>query len=470
MAGRGLVSLDFRTDPLPGVARRLPIRGISVTILGADSSEASALLVFAALPKFLTHEGISMRLRNILAVLWALVFCGLAVPVFGQTLTTLYSFGGGADGAYAVAGVKFDAKGNLYGITNSGGNDECNSSLSTGCGTVFELTPNADGSWSESVLHVFSESSDGGNPGAAVAMDAAGNLYGSTQYYGVHSNGSVWELTQSSGSWKENILHSFNGTRDGYWCFGLGFDARGRLLGTTYGGGANNDGVVFHLAPLANGTWGETILHNFAGGNSDGNAPSDALTVDAPGNLFGTTYEGGPHLTGTVFEMQHSSTGWSEQPIYIFQGLPFGSGHDGTNPTAGVIFDAAGNLYGTTSYGGSKGVGTVYKLSPNGAGGWTETVLYAFTDGADGGHPNGLIFDAAGNLYGVTSGHDTLGSVFKLSPSAGKWVFTTLYDFQGNTDGALPSGSLAMDASGNLYGTTMYGGANGLGVVFEITQ
>lgn len=410
-----------------------------------------------------------MRISNIVGFVLTLTSFLLPVSAFGARQKTLYSFAGGTDGSYPVAGVVLDSSGNLYGVTNSGGNQECVSSLSTGCGTVFELTPGKNGTWAESVLRVFSQSADGGNPAAPVILDPNGNLYGTTQYYGPFSNGVLWQLAASSGgTWKENILHMFHGGRDGFWCFGLTFDSHGHLVGTTYAGGPDDDGLVFRLELRGHGKWKDIVLHDFTGGH-DGSSPSDAVTFGADGKIYGTTYEGGPHLTGTVFEMQHSA-GWTEKPIYTFQGLPFGKNTDGTNPTSGVIFDRAGNLYGTTDYGGSAGVGTVYELVPDGKGNWAESVLYTFTDGKDGGHPNGLIMDSAGNLYGSTGGHNTFGSVFKLSPgSGGKWKFTVLYDFKGGKDGANPSGALVLDAHGNLYGTTTFGGSNNLGAVFEIT-
>lgn len=412
-----------------------------------------------------------MRFRNFLTALLTLPFLLLPVRMLGATAKTLYSFAGGTDGAYPVSNLAFDSSGNLYGTTNSGGNNECDSSLSTGCGTVFRLTPHADGRWSESVIHVFSQGTDGGNPSAGAIMNAAGNLYGVTQYYGPFGNGVLWQLESSSGGkWKENILHRFTGGRDGFWCFGLSFDSGGRLFGTTYAGGTNDDGLVFHLSPDSKGKWSDHILYDFAGGDNDGNSPSDAVTFGAHGKLYGTTYEGGPHLTGTVFEMQHTAGGWTEKPIYIFHGLPFGKSNDGTNPTAGVVFDQAGNLYGTTDYGGEEAVGTVYQLKPDGMGGWKETLLHTFTDGTDGGHPGNLIIDSTGNLYGITSGHNTFGSVYKMSPGAGgKWTFTVLYDFKGGVDGGNPSGPLVMDSRGNLYGVATFEGANGFGVVYEIT-
>ena len=409
-----------------------------------------------------------MRFTNLFAV--GLVVL-LTVGAFGADHKILYNFAGGSDGAFPNAPLIFDASGNLYGVTNSGGNDGCDSSLSTGCGTIFALMPKGKDSWSEKVLYVFNEASDGGNAGIGAIMDAAGNLYGTTQYYGPFANGVLWQLKPSSGGkWSEHILHPFHGGRDGFWCFGLSFDSHGRLFGTTYAGGTNNDGLVFQLEPKADGKWHDIILYDFAGGAKDGNAPADAVTFGAHGGIYGTTYEGGPHLTGTVFEMTHTSTGWNEKPIYIFKGLPFGKNSDGTNPSTGVIFDRAGNLYGTTNYGGVYGVGTIYKLHPNGKGGWAETLLYTFTDGKDGAYPSDLIFDPSGNLYGVTGGRSTYGSVFKLSPSSGgKWKLTVLYDFKGGADGVGPSGALVRDAAGDFYGATSFGGKNGLGTVFEIT-
>jgi uncharacterized repeat protein (TIGR03803 family) len=407
-----------------------------------------------------------------------IVFFLLTLPIllspansFAGSEKTLHSFAGGSDGAVPVGALLLDAHGNLFGVTNSGGNSECNSVLSAGCGTVFALTPRGDGSYGEKVIHVFSQTTDGGQPLASPVRDVAGDIFGSTQYYGPFGEGVVWDLTpKSGGGWMEEIPHTFNNVNGGFYCIGLTLDAHGNLYGTTFGGGPSNDGVVFHLTQ-AGEKWNDSLLYNFAGGNDDGNAASAAVTIDAHGNLYGTTYEGGPHLAGTVFEMQRgASGGWTEQPIYLFTGLGFTGGADGVNPTAGVIFDKVGNLYGTTSYGGSKNVGAVYQLKPDGSGGWKESVIYTFLDGTDGGHPGGLIIDAAGNLYGTTSGHNTFGSVYKLSPGAdGKWTFTVLYDFLNGADGGSPSGSLVRDPAGDLFGTAEFGGSAGLGVVYEIT-
>jgi len=404
-----------------------------------------------------------------LAIL-ALMFAGMAAAgshAPGKTERVLYSFQGGNDGAAPYAGLVLDASGNLYGTTTEGGNQECSGFGVAGCGIVFELMPGSGGSWTESVIHVFDEQTDGGNPYDVPVFDTIGNLFGTTLYYGAFGSGTAWELSPASGnSWSENILHSFHGTSDGFSSYGLNFDSRGHLYGTTYAGGANNDGLVFQLVPRANGQWADHLLYDFASG-SDGNAPSGSLAFDPKGNIYGTTYVGGPHLAGTVFEISKSNGTAREQILYTFQGLGFGSGPDGTNPTAGMVFDSAGNLYGTTSYGGESGVGTVFELSPDGNGTWTESVIYTFTDGLDGGHPGGLLIDQAGKLYGATSGHNTLGSVYKLVRSGGQWIFTVLHDFAG-PDGASPQGSLVMDQAGNLYGTTAFGGENDNGVVFEV--
>jgi uncharacterized repeat protein (TIGR03803 family) len=363
-----------------------------------------------------------MRLRRHYRILPALaVFCFLSIlteNALAATETVLHSFTGGTDGAYPV-GIFFDASGHIFGVTNSGGNNECNSELSGGCGVVFDMTLDG-GSWSESVIHAFDQSTDGGNPVALLTIDANGKLYGCTEYYGEHGSGSVFQLTPSGGTWSDSILDSFPTVSSGFDCAGLVFDPAGRLFGVAFAGGTNNEGLVFQLKPKIGGMWKEADLYNFIGGNNDGDSPSAPPVFCPPSKsrdiLYGTTYEGGPHLGGTVYEMQKIKGKWTETPIYFFQGLPFGKSSDGTNPTSSVVFDQAGNLYGTTDYGGAAGVGTVYELSPNGKGGWTESVLYEFKDGADGGHPSALILDDAGNLYGVTSGHKTYGSVYELSP------------------------------------------------------
>ena len=276
----------------------------------------------------------------------------------------------------------------------------------------------------------------------------------------------------SEGKWTNKTLHSFTCDNDGFSSYGVAFDRAGHLYGTAYAGGVYNDGVVFSLTPQTVFNWFEIVLHAFSGG-SDGTSPSGNLIFDADGSIYGTTYEGGPHLTGTVFKLTRGGgANWTEKILYTFTGEAFGGGTDGANPVAGVVMDAAGNLYGTTDYGGPASVGAVFKLAPNGDGTYTESVLYTFKDGQDGGHPyGGVILDSSGNLYGTTQGHNSsFGTVYKLTPSAqGTWTETILYRFQGGSDGAIPYGGLVMDGSGNLDGTAPFGGQYGGGVVFEVT-
>jgi len=237
------------------------------------------------------------------------------------------------------------------------------------------------------------------------------------------------------------------------------------LYGTTSGGGASGNGVVFRINPT---TGAETPLYNFTGG-ADGADPQGSLVADASGNLYGTTTTGGASGAGTVFEI----TGTTETVLYSFSG-----GSDGSNPVAGLTFDAAGNLYGTTSQGGTSGNGTVFKLAtPQSGGSWTESVLYSFGTGTDGATPfAGVTFDAAGNLYGTTSlgGTNNLGTVFELVESSG-WTENILHNFADDNDGSVPYAGLVADASGNFYGTATQGGQGqdsqeGGGTIYELTR
>jgi uncharacterized repeat protein (TIGR03803 family) len=243
------------------------------------------------------------------------------------------------------------------------------------------------------------------------------------------------------------------------------------LYGTTVdGGGVTSYGTVFELTPSAGGVWTETVLHTFAYSGTDGYTPLAGLVFDASGNLYGTTVNGGAYKYGTVFELTPTAGGgWTETVLHSFNN----KGTDGYWPYASLILDASGNLYGTTLNGGTSNVGTVFELTPTAGGGWTETVLHNFR-GKDGYNPNSsLIFDAAGNLYGTTvkGGHYGYGTVFELTPTAGGiWAETLLHSFNNNgTDGYWPYAGLIFDAVGNLYGTSYLGGAHGFGTVFEIT-
>jgi uncharacterized repeat protein (TIGR03803 family) len=253
---------------------------------------------------------------------------------------------------------------------------------------------------------------------------------------------------------------------------GLIFDAAGNLYGTTAFGGyyglQTGYGTLFELTPAGGGSWTEQVVHNFNHDFTDGDEPYAGLIVDAAGNLYGTTSGGGTIGYGTVFELTPTGGGTWTEVLHSF-----GDGTDGLYPWAGLIFDAAGNLYGTTSEGGTYDGGTVFELTPAAGGGWTEKVLHSFGNGNDGAYPHyaGLIFDAAGNLYGTTSGGGTYGggTVFELTPAGGgSWTETVLHSFGNGTDGAEPYAGLVFDAVGNLYGTTLGGGTYNYGTVFEL--
>jgi uncharacterized repeat protein (TIGR03803 family) len=385
-----------------------------------------------------------------------LSICFWAVCAHGQTLKVLHSFGAPGDGAGPSGGLAMGSRGNFYGVTSGGGTGRC------GCGTAFELSPNADGSWTETVIYNF-QGYLGDFPNTKPAFDKKGNLYGTADM-----SQTLFELIPGSGGmWSEIVVWA--GTSHPT---AVSFDNAGNLYGTAYDYGLHNAGYVF--VPSKLNYYGQVILYAFTGGN-DGNGPTGEYAFDAAGSLYGTTLFGGANGSGTVFQLtpNHGLPGWHETTLYGFQGAPFGTGSDGADPYASVVFDAAGNLYGTTEYGGPAGLGTVYKLSPNGDGTWTETVLHAF-QGSDGAYPDGTVtFDAAGNLYSTTTRGGTydVGVVFKLSPgTGGQWTESILHSFADGSDGAVPTGGVVLDAPGNIYGITGYGGPyQPGGVAFEIT-
>jgi uncharacterized repeat protein (TIGR03803 family) len=321
------------------------------------------------------------------------------------------------------------------------------------------------------VSHHFANA-PGSTPVAALVADAAGNFYGTTKYSGNNvcdgnACGVVFEISpKSGGGWTYHVIHEFDGPHGSTPEAGLIFDSSGNLYGTTYAGGAYGSGTVFELSPSGD-KWTETVLHSFSSQNNDVYLPRGSLTLDGSGNLYGTGSVGGTSVTyGGVFELKRSGTKWQEKVIHNF------TGSDGGIPAANLIWDSAGNLYGTTFGGGSTncsypGCGVVFELTRSSSGNWTETVLYGFGGVDDGFQPlSGLIFDTAGNLYGTTySG----SNVFELTPSTSGWVFKVLHTF-GGSDGDLPAAGVVLDSAGNLYGTTLEGGSFGVGVVFELVQ
>lgn len=388
-----------------------------------------------------------------------------------QTETVLVTFTGVSTGYQFYAGLAQDKEGNLYGTATLGGGGSTTCSFflgSPGCGLVFKVSP----AGKETVLHSFAGGADGSRPsnGSNVTLDEQGNLYGATPFGGVGTftfsggHGVVYKIDSSG---KETVLYSFpQGLGGGNTSAGVNpngglvLDAEGNLYGTTQSGGVcgyyGGCGVVYKLDPSGN----QTVLYSFAGGTDAAN-PQCCLVRDAAGNLYGTA-GGGSSYSGTVYKL--SPTG-NETVLYSFTG-----GTDGGGPNGGLLLDKAGNLYGTTCCGGLYFSGTVFKVSQAG----TEKVMYNFTGGNDGGVPTGsLIADAAGNLYGTTLfggiGGFT-GVIFKLDPTGKE---TVLYSFTGGADGANPVGNLVRDKLGNLYGVTnnggrACGGLPGCGVVFKL--
>ncbi len=383
----------------------------------------------------------------------------------GWQESVAYSFAfKGTDGAVASTGLISDGAGNFYGTTSEGGGYDS--------GAAFKLAPANGGHWTESLVHNFGSGLDGATPAGGLILDNSGNFYGTTTAGGVHDVGTVFEISpKQGGGWTEQALHFFNlnGTDGGYPYSGVVFDASGNLYGTTQAGGTTGNGTVFRLSPRQGGGWTEHVLYSFIANGQDGISPYGGLTVDAHGNLYGTTKLGGSLGEGTVFELSPGSGGsWIETVLYSLGGTA------GAFPVAGLIFDMSGNLYGTTTSGGSSGVGTVFELSPQSNGSWTETVLYSF-DAIHGSAPNGSLtfFGSPAALYGTTSsgGANNAGTVFELTPmQGGTWSETDLHDFNPSSgDGNAAQAGVIFDANGNLYGTTANGGSEGDGVVFEIT-
>jgi uncharacterized repeat protein (TIGR03803 family) len=387
--------------------------------------------------------------------------------VHAQTYNVIYNFTGGMDGAFPEAGLTMDKAGNLYGTAYEGG--------SSNRGTVFKMLPKGSG-WVLSPLYSFTGRTDGGAPIARVVFGPNGSLYGTTEFGGHNCGegcGTVFNLKPSPSAcktalcpWTETVIYSFSGSSDGAnpGYGDLTFDPTGHIYGTTYFGGNNARGVVYELTP-SGGSWTESAIYLFTGG-ADGDNPYSSVIFDGAGNLYGTA-NGGGSGHGTVFQLTPSGSGWSENTLYGFQ-----DASDGGTPFGGLVFDSTGDLYGATSTGGSGGGGTVYELASSG-GGWTFDVIGSFAGSAYLPGPyDSLTMDAAGNLYGTTykDGAHSAGSVFELTPSDGGWTLTDLYDFTGGKDGGLPYGSVLVGANGNLYGTASQGGANGYGVVWKITN
>ncbi len=337
-----------------------------------------------------------------------------------------------------------------------------------------------------SVIYSFTGGLDGGNPHAGLTIDRGGNLYGTAINGGIqdcgfgYGCGTVFELRHSGSDWVFHLLYDFTNEMDGgYPDAGVVFGPDGSLYGTTpilprFG----YSGAVYNLKPpptvckTSLCIWKETTLHVFNVA-AQGAAPAAEVAFNQTGNLYSTTSEGGLGIHfpnegyGVVFELTPSGRSWTYSVPYEF---PSGGGGGGGGPHSGVVIDNAGNLYGSDPEGGNNRLGMVYELTPSESG-WTEKTLFSFSGGSGGEAPEGaLILDASGNLYGSTvdGGTGGGGTVFELIPSNGSWTLTTLYSFIG-TSGCGPIAALAMDGAGSLYGTTYCDGVNGFGNVFKLT-
>ncbi len=373
------------------------------------------------------------------------------------------------------------------------------------------------------VIYNFTGCTDGGSPSGTMTIDHSGNLYGAATDGGTgcggNGNGVIFRLKRAGSGWIETPIHAFTGApHDGriptiYGGLTTGPD--GAFYGTTVYGGTNDLGTIFRLRPQPTACatalcpFSEDVLYSFTN-SPDGAFPYSSVTFDAAGTMYGTTAQGG-HRFGAVYKATHSGNNWDESVIadhdgFLFAGVTvdpagnlygvsyedgggggtlfqltpsggsytqnilhtFTGGNDGANPVAGLLRDSAGNFYGATQVLGQGEGGTVFELSPSG-GGWTFNILYSFSCCA--GPLSALTMDAAGNLYGTTvsGGAFDAGSVFKLTHSGNSWTYTDLHDFHGNEDGSVPAGGVTLDANGNLFGTASNGGTHASGLVWEIT-
>jgi uncharacterized repeat protein (TIGR03803 family) len=386
---------------------------------------------------------------------------------YAQTFAVIHNFTDGGDGAGPGSGLTMDSYGRLYGTTSAGGVG--------GHGTVFQLIQE-NGSWIVNPLYSFRGGDDGASPFAPVTIGPDGALYGTTLYGGggpcsggQNGCGIVYKLQPQASvckaalcPWTETVLHRFSGS-DGTNPWGaVTFDRVGNLYGTTFSGGnGGGGGTVYELMPSAG--WAETVLYNFGFGSL--NSPYDGLIWDNEGNLYGTV-GGNGNDNGAVFELSPTESGWVANTLWSFQV----AGDNGFTPRGSLIWDSAGNLYGTTNAGGSSRGGTAFELSPSG-GAWTFALLGSFYGNYFTGPNGALTFDRHGNLYGVTygGGIEGKGTAFELSPSGEVWFKTILHNFDGGADGGYMYGNVVIDAAGNIFGTTEGGGTYGSGVIWQIT-
>ena len=433
----------------------------------------------------------NVKMGSLALVLLAMAVYGGNLRVQAQTLTTIYSFtGANGDGEYPFpeGQMVFDSNGALYGTTASGGTNYN--------GTVFQLVPpkQPGGAWTENVLYRFAGGADGRQPSTSVVFDQAGNLYGATQFGGNlqvcgGGCGTIFELSppsQPGGQWTHTVLWTFQGSFDGQYPGEVLFGSNGSLFATTSSGGTpgvlchTNQrikfgcGTVFELTPPAKkgGAWTKTVLYTFPGFKGDGTGPGTEITFDSQGNIYGVT-GGGTSGYGTVFQLSPPSGGgsWKETVLHDFTG-----GSDGGNPGGTVTVGPNGVLYGVGSYSGvANASGVAFQLTQSG-GVWSETVLYTFPGfKGDATTPSTtLAIDPSGNLYGTSDfgGSNACnlgcGTIFKLAPPSGSHGWTESVLFELGNSGQNPNSSLVEFHNGLLYGNTTYLGASDVGSVFTL--
>ena len=392
-----------------------------------------------------------MKSQTLLIVL-TMIFTGLQASA--ATETVLHNFAGGAYSEFPYGGLVFDSSGNAYGTASGGG---------LGYGTIYELKPSQSG-WIANILYSFDNVS-GAYPSGPLILDAAGNLYGIATYGGIEAGvckttgcGTIFELQRVSGGWNLVVLYKFSGGADGaYPNSNLFRDSSGNLFGTAYFGGLG-DGTVFELSPSSGG-WKESTVYSFAGGAQAAN-PVNGVTSGGPAIFYGATAYGGSQNLGTVYRLTKTASGWKETDLHSF------NGKDGESPLGGALLLRQGTLYGTTNSGGPHGQGTAFSLTP---GTQTFITICSFNGTNGGGPHGGVISDSAGNLYGITvfGGSLGYGAVFVLRNVNGVWQESLLHSFDGS-DGSQPIGTPTIHA-GAVFGTTSGGGEWDAGVAWELT-
>jgi len=383
----------------------------------------------------------------------------------GWVETILYSFTGSLDGAFPT-GLTMTSSGALVGVAAGGGKILCDGfgGQYYDCGTVWELVPSG-ANWTFETLYDLVPAIGFGGPLGNPVVDSAGHITGATSW-------GVFQLTPgTSGIYSASLVYGFN-HEDVAPMTGLALGADGSYYGT---GGLENGGSIYKLTPSAGGEWTRTVLWSTGKSGKQG-LTTNYVGFDNSGNLIATLIYGSATCCGgTILQfIPGNSDSWKLNRIYEFE-----KGNDGAQPSAGLVRDQLGNLYGVTEYGGKYQNGTVFELSPQQDGNWKETILYNFQGGQDGSAPlASLTMDSSGNLYGTTYSSSTnfsqpcspCGTVFELSPGAnGAWTETVLLRFSNSADGAYPQGGLVFDQQGNLYGTTAGGGGDGYGTLFELS-